>query len=108
MQPSSDYTGKSTAFWGSVRFVSQELGYSDRSDDEQRMRRYSYAEVAKTLSEYNEDKERCEDVSEYLNYRSDLIESEVSSLLMTPDEAEREYDRMKGKHSPNSYMHLNK
>jgi hypothetical protein len=72
------------------------------------MKRYSYTQVAKTLSEYNEEKERCEKVLDYLNYRSDLIEDEVSSLLMTPSEAQSEYQNMKDGYSPNSYMHLNK
>lgn len=77
-----------------VRFVSQELGYTNRRT--RIIRVYSEDEIKKLLKTngYNADDELIRTVAEYSNTRADLLNNTVQNNLMDIDAARTEFERL--------------
>lgn len=106
MRPNRAYLGQPCEFWAVVRFTSQSLGYSDRSN--QRMRRYEDKEILNLADEFAIDDRLAEAVRGYLNYRADLIEREIEPLFMDRSQAEEIFAGLLSKYKPACALPFNK
>ncbi|MDU1005304.1 MAG: hypothetical protein E7A63_09545 [Clostridium butyricum] len=94
MKPNPLYQNKPLSFWGTVKFLSDKLGYSDRRSST--LRTYTIEECAITLTNNNIlfNQSELNDVTIYLNYRSNLLNNTVQHYLMNADEAENLYTNL--------------
>ena len=94
MKATEKFREQTHEFWGLVRFVSQELGYTNRRT--RIIRVYSEDEIKKFLKTngYNADDELIRTVAEYSNTRADLLNNTVQNNLMDIDAARTEFERL--------------
>lgn len=94
MKATEKFREQTHEFWGLVRFVSQELGYTNRRT--RIIRVYSEDEIKKLLKTngYNADDELIRTVAEYSNTRADLLNNTVQNNLMDIDAARTEFERL--------------
>lgn len=91
MKPNPLYQNKPLNFWGTVKLLSDKLGYSDRKSST--LRTYTIEECALTLNNNNIlfNQVELNDVTMYLNYRSNLLNDTVQYCLMNANDAENLY-----------------
>jgi hypothetical protein len=82
------YQNKSLSFWGTVKFLSDNLGYSDRKSST--LRAYNLDECRSILAANNILYNYAEliDIVSYLNYRSNILNSTVQNYLMNADDVQ--------------------
>lgn len=94
MKAFEKFRHQSHAFWGLVRFVSQELGYTNRRTKEIRV--YSERDIKKLLKAkgYNAQDDVIRAVVEYAAARADYLNNTVKTNLMNIDTARSEYESL--------------
>ena len=108
MLPDARFVNRSGAFWGSVRFVSERLGYSTRSKKASQLRDYSLAEVGGALAQFAVSKELLDGVCEYLNHRASFLNETIQPLLMDRSKAEKAYRALVRGYKPQCHLPQNK
>ncbi len=120
MKPFFEYSAKDNSFWANVKFISEKLGYSDRTSKGQRLRRYNLDDITKCYREYglnlthiyNENEksptEFSRDLVSYLNRRNRVIETNVEPNLMNREEVEVEFIRIREYVNPTCTLPMNK
>lgn len=118
MKSFEKYLGKDESFWAYVKFLSQELGYSDRTTGN--LRRYTLRDIVYCLAKHDLNTEILTafpsgkptplaiDLLEYLNSRAELLENEVAPLLMDRDEAKIEFEKLQKAYRFTCYLPNNK
>ena len=109
MKPNQDFFGRDGRFWANVKFVSEQVGYSRRTQKKARsaLRQYSMEDIASLYVNHNFGREQIrnerhffDDVLSYLNYRADILNKEVEPLFMNCEQAAAEYNKLKKQLSP--------
>lgn len=114
MQINEDFIWRDSKFWSAVRLVSETIGYSERRkkwDAEWRAKRYCIEDIQLTFSQYDiqfEDKWLFDDVLTYLNFRSDVLETDIRPNLMNKIEAKSLYENMLREFPNTLPVHMNK
>lgn len=87
MKPNPIYQNKSQSFWALVKLLSDKLGYSTR----QGLKTYTLEECNPILinNNININQNELNTVIQYLNYRSNVLNSQVQYYLMNADNAEQ-------------------
>lgn len=110
MKPNPQFTSESPAFWALVRYASEQIGYSPRvgKGQSKTLRRYTLAEVTATAKALGAAADVVQRVTDYLNYRADVLERQVEPLLMNRDQAKALFEELQAKHEPTCHLPLNK
>lgn len=103
MKAFEDYRYMPPKFWALVKFVSQELKYTESSSG--RVRAYSEDEIINLLDskQYNVEYEVVRSVSRYSAARAELLNNTVKRNLMDIDSARTEFEALRAIHSQNEY-----
>jgi hypothetical protein len=105
MKINQHFKNKDDRFWSLVKLVSESTGYSERikhKGDEPKMKRYDAKDIEKSLSDnginntycFNTNgssTNECKEVLDYLNFRAELIETDIKNQLLDRDGARVEY-----------------
>lgn len=94
MRAFEKFSNQSHEFWALVRFVSQELGYTNRRTKVIRV--YEEKEIKKVLKKNGciAKEETIQAVAEYSKSRAELLNNTVQKNLMDIDAARTEYERL--------------
>ena len=117
MEPNKKYLNLSGVFWGHIRYISEQLGYSARGKDF--LKEYNHTEVYALMKEKGvevkkldwdfQDAGRLIDVIvDYLNFRSNTLLENVKPSLMRRSEAKIIFEQMKKKFNPTCKLPMNK
>ena len=103
MRPFGEFQCMPPKFWALVKYVSQELKYTD--SDTGLVRMYSEDEIMNLLdaNEHSFEYEIVRSVSKYSQARAELLNSTVKTNLMDIDAARREYELLQSVHTENAY-----
>jgi hypothetical protein len=103
-------------FWASVKLLSEGLGYSEPRQD--KLKEYSKDEITQEfiknkldlsyLSEQINGNKCLDMLTEYLNYRSRLLNVVVRNNLMKREEAKSEFDKLVANFKPTCKLPMNK
>lgn len=111
MEPNPNFKNRPPQFYALVRYASQELGYSKRrskKNPEPRLKRYDREDILGIATSVNLGKDLANDVREYMNYRSEVLEDEVSPKFMDREEARKVFERLRKKYNPTCKLPMNK
>lgn len=122
MKPVPRFANLDRSFWALVKFVSEQLGYSERVKRGQpkRLRRYAIREVVDCLASRGLDSTLLASARtwkptrlggrliDYLNTRARILESRVEPLLMDRQEARREFNALRRRLRPKCSLPMNK
>lgn len=91
MRAFDEFVGMDQSFWAFIKFISENIGYTDRGSGT--VRYYSYEDIYDLCcnTRTSADNRLIEDAVTYLNMRADLLNNYVQGVLMTAEEASREY-----------------
>lgn len=108
MKPEKKYLGRSIRFWAHAKFLSEQLGYSERKS--KILREYSAKEAAALLetSDLAVDDDLVEDVVAYLNWRAKILNEYVGPLFMNREQAAEAFEKFKAKIKPTKPLPMNK
>lgn len=123
MKGRAEFKDQNKAFWAYVRLFSEHLGYSERTKGkpkkaEPRLRRYTTNDLSRCLEErgllsrpiINAGKPTHlgSRLLAYLNYRADIIESDIRPNLMNREQARIEFEKLHAKHNVTCTLPYNK
>lgn len=113
MQSATAFSDLPISFWAHVKFLSERLGYSQRTPRGQpkRLRRYTPSEIRTCFEGEGlalDSQITPEILRDYLNHRSDLLEVQVEPNLMTRDQARAEFERLRAELNPSCSLPMNK
>jgi hypothetical protein len=117
MKPNSAFLNLPKNFWASVRLISQEVGYTEKSTG--KIKTPSLSEISVKLNKFDIDFSRLQlqmtakgsfesVLQNYFSYRSDIINSFVKSRLMNVDEASKLFNELYKKLNPTCPIPMNK
>jgi len=111
MQPNSIFLNQPSQFWAHVKYVSEQLGYSDRSYKKKkqlRLKLYKLAEIKSLTISSGLDDVTTQYLYEYLNYRATILNERVQHLLMNREEAKNIFDDLRSKYKTTCQLPFNK
>lgn len=108
MKPNRVFLKQPNEFWALVKYVSESLGYSDRSTKGTKLRRYELEEIRAFGKQFSIDHITTNTVLQYLNYRAELIEKGIEPLLMDRREASRVFKKLVANYRPRCALPYNK
>ena len=91
MRANIEFHNRNLDFWALVKVLSEKLSYSSRGQ----IKNYTITDINAILS-YNElrcDQRMIHDVHQYLNFRADLLNNQVSRLLLDIEEVKEIFSR---------------
>ena len=108
MKPDQRFTGKSMRFWAHAKFLSEQIGYSQRGTSQLRV--YSAAEAREVVvrSGLSCDDRLLGNVVEYPNWRTDALNQIVAPLFMNWEEAAAAFEAVRAKTRPTKPLPMNK
>ena len=117
MKPNSVFLNLPKNFWGSVRLISQEVGYTEKSTGQIKIP--SSSDIAPKLEILNIDFSRLQEqqtsqgdfgklLQDYFYYRADVINTFVKSHLMNVSEAKKLFNQNYKKLKPTCPIPMNK
>ena len=114
MKPDPRFLGRSLRFWAHAKFLSEQIGYSQRSGGQ--LRRYQTHEAHKVLVQSDlfsyahqiANDELIADVIEYLNWRADTLNQKVAPMFMNREQAAAEFEATRLKTRPTRLLGMNK
>lgn len=94
MQAFDEFSNMPTSFWALVKFVSQEIGYTNRALKS--IRTYSEREIVELLESHNMavDMNLIRDVVDYSQLRADALNGFARENLMDAQSVREEFDRL--------------
>jgi hypothetical protein len=101
------FLNKPQSFWGIVKLVSQNLGYTVKGT----IRVLGLEEISKYLQEENLEvgaTVNLADVTEYFKYRADVLNKQVKNDLMDVKAAKKLFSSLRRTHKPHCPLPLNK
>lgn len=103
MKANELFVDRDSSFWAYVKLISENLGYSKRGSGQ--VRTYNLKEVITKLQELgiNYELDVIEDVIDYLDYRSDVLNNFVKHQFMNKDIAREAFRSLASFHTENSY-----
>lgn len=103
MKANPIFENKSVEFWSYVKFLSEQLGYSERKQD--RIKTYEYQDAFNAFDKFKTryDVEILKDSIDYMNYRSNILNLIVKDHLMTVSEASELFSLYKSIHEDHAY-----
>ncbi|UFU00171.1 hypothetical protein KO561_04265 [Radiobacillus kanasensis] len=95
MEANQDFLQRSEQFWGYVRIISEKVGYTDRLT--RIIKSYSEEEILTALvkEDISIDKDLLEDVLNYLEYRTNILNNHVRNSLMNLKDARTIFYQLK-------------
>ncbi len=104
MRPFEVFKDKDPAFWAAVKYVSENIGYTDRTTKEVKV--YSENEIKRlaTANGFSFSDDVVRDLSLYSQQRANSLNDFVRTRLMTAEQAGEEYRQWETIHRVNSYM----
>lgn len=114
MKPDPRFLGRGMRFWAHAKFLSEQIGYSIRSSPKVKsiptVRSYTIEEAKAVLigETLTIDNELLTDVIGYLNWRSDILNHTVKSLLMDREEAATLFKKVLIEIQPTKPLPMNK
>lgn len=101
MQPNPNFLNKSESFWAYAKLISEKLKYSSNGS----IKTYQHDEIVNKLNELqiSIDPNMLNDVMNYLNYRTDILNSTVKNLFWNVHGARDEFKKMLPLHAQNNY-----
>ena len=104
MQAFSEFKQMTPSFWFLVKFVSENIGYTDRKT--RSIRSYSADEISGLFKEHNINSSESTllRLKTYFDQRSDIFNNTVKNRLMDADVARVEFERLKVLHACNNYL----
>lgn len=108
MRPNRTFLKQPNEFWALVKYVSESLGYSDRSAKGTKLRRYGLEELRAFQKQFSIDHVTSLGVLQYLNYRVDLIEKKIEPLLMDRRQAKKTFEKLVANYQPKCTLPYNK
>ena len=117
MLPNPKYLIPDKSFWAHIKFLSENLGYSDRGTS--KLKSYTKEEVLKVMQLTGletshltkntiHDDTYLNTIVGYLNYRSKILETDVEKQLMTRDNAKEIFEDLKKTLKPKCKLPMNK
>ncbi|MEW6554249.1 MAG: hypothetical protein AB1384_08195 [Actinomycetota bacterium] len=117
MKPNPRFLKQEKTFWADIRFIGQEVGYSERGAD--RIKIPSISEIEKAYKAHGLDSfhiinaqgnftEYGKALDEYFQYRSRILNNTVKPLLMDAARASSHFKRLKKKLKPKCHLPMNK
>lgn len=116
MKPSENFVQLPPEFWAHVRLASEDLGYSSRNT--KALRRYGSEEIERCLGARHLDTRHLakpirgtplkELLAQYLNHRARVLEHTVEPNLMTREQAQADFERLRKTLQPKCHLPLNK
>ncbi|MFJ7375481.1 hypothetical protein ACIQV0_19120 [Lysinibacillus capsici] len=97
------FLNKSESFWGYVRILSKELGYSKKGASSVSIHTIDNAEKKLKKMGIKYDLTLLEEVIEYINYRANILNNIVQYKLMNLDEARDLYEKCLKIHKDNNF-----
>ncbi len=103
MKANNDFLYRSVQFWGYVRIISQQVGYSQRGTNE--VKKPTEKEILLKLEKLDVkiDSDMLLDVMGYIHYRADILNNFVKRQLMDIREAETLFQQLHKIYIQNSY-----
>lgn len=108
--PLEEFQNMKPEFWATVKFVSQEIGYSHRKAKgvQSRPRAYSPEEVLNALKARGLEPRRADKLAErvawYSTERADLLANHIRPNLMEREEARSVFEQMRDQFDPPAYL----
>lgn len=104
MRPFEVFKDKDPAFWAAVKYVSENIGYTDRTTKEVKV--YSENEIKRlaTANGFSFPDDVVRDLSLYSQQRANSLNDFVRPRLMTAEQAGEEYRHWEAVHRLNYYM----
>lgn len=104
MQAFSEFKQMTPSFWFLVKFVSENIGYTDRKT--RSIRSYSADEISGLFKEHNINSSESTllRLKTYFDQRSDILNNTVKNRLMDADVARVEFERLQVLHACNNYL----
>lgn len=104
MRPFEVFKDKAPAFWAAVKYISENIGYTDRTTKEVKV--YSDDEIKRlaTANGFSFPDDVVRDLSLYSQQRANSLNDFVRTRLMTAKQAGEEYRQWETIHRVNSYM----
>lgn len=117
MKPNSLFLNLPKSFWANIRTISQEVGYTLKNQNlikipliEDIRKAYKKLNLQTThlFNENNDLTETGKLLLEYFEYRANILQNEVRPFLMDAEEAEKVFNSIKEKFSPQCSIPMNK
>lgn len=117
MKPNPRYHRKPGRFWAHVKYLSEQIGYSERKKRgaPPALKRYTVSDAERLLREACHEDSRIDvdtdlvpEVIQYMNFRTETITNSVEPVLMTRDEARESYHALREEHKPTLPAAMNK
>jgi hypothetical protein len=108
MRPDQRFVGRSTRFWAHAKFLSEQIGYSQRGTSQLRLHTTDEARAVLLKSTLSCDDLLISDVIQYLNWRTHALNKIVAPLFMDRGEAAREFEKVRTKTRPTKPLPMNK
>lgn len=114
MKPDPRFLGRSLRFWGNAKFLSEQIGYSQRGSGQ--LRRYTAQEARMVLTDSDlfahsrrkANDELIAEVIEYLNWRAEVLNQKVAPLFMNREQAAAEFEAVRSRTRPTKPLPMNK
>jgi len=108
VKPDSRFLGRSLRFWAHAKFLSEQIGYSQRKASQ--LRTYTVAEAGEVLvrSTLSRDDKLLSDVTQYLNWRADTLNQTVAPLFMDREQAAAAFEVVRTETCPTKPLPMNK
>lgn len=114
MKPNSRFLDRSLRFWANAKFLSEQIGYSQRGSGQ--LRQYTIHEAHKVLvasdlfphSRRIENDDLISDVIAYLNWRANVLNQKVAPLFMNREQAAVEFEKVRLRTRPTKQLPMNK
>lgn len=98
------FMGRPSEFWALVKYASQTLGYSNKGV----ALNYNVQDVRRIAALMRLPQAVANDATDYMNYRSDVLQTVVQPSLMTRVQAEAEFLQLRAAHNPTCSLPMNK
>jgi hypothetical protein len=114
VKPDRRFLGRSLRFWGNAKFLSEQIGYSQRGS--RQLRHYTAQEARSVLiksdlfarSHLTANDKLIAEVIEYLNWRADVLNQTVAPLFMNREQAAVEFEMVRARTRPTKPPPMNK
>lgn len=117
MKADNRFLNQSKEFWANVRTISQELGYTNRSDKtilipDRKKLRAAFSGLSLSMAHIEDSKGDLTDFGRtlygYFEFRSDILNNVVRGNLMNKDSAEKLFNQVKASLNPKCPLPYNK
>lgn len=104
MQAFSEFTKQDPSFWSLVKYVSENIGYTDRKT--KTIRTYSDQEMQKLFIErdISTSQDQISRLQAYFYKRADILNNTVKNQLMDAEAAKAEYEKLLKLHQDNHFL----